>query len=72
VSGHIAHRTKAGDRWDQLALRYYGEPLLLGPLLRANPAHAAKTVLDGNLTIRVPIVTRAELAPDPDPVVEWR
>lgn len=72
AAAYLTHKTTAGDRWDQLALRYYGEPLHLGPLLRANPAHAAKTVLEENLTLRVPIIQRQDLSPDAPSGVEWR
>jgi len=68
----LTHRTTAGDRWDLLALRYYGEPLHLGPLLRANPRHAAKATLEEGLTLLIPIIQRSELMPDLPSGVEWR
>ncbi len=68
----LTHRTKDGDRWDLLALVYYGDPLHLGPLLRANPAHAAKATLEENLLLRVPIIAKADTAPKQTPLTAWR
>jgi len=72
AAAFLTHRTTAGDRWDLLALRYYGDPLHLGPLLRANPAHASKAVLEECLTLRIPIVERTEVMPEAPSALAWR
>ena len=33
----IVHTTKAGERWDLLAWRYYGDPTDYSPIIMANP-----------------------------------
>ena len=35
---YIPHLTVAGERWDQLAWHYYGDPTLYGPIVMANPS----------------------------------
>jgi len=72
MNDYLTHKTTDGDRWDVLALRYYGDPLHVGPLLKANPYLASLPILPPNVTVRVPIIDRSELVPEPEPVVAWR
>lgn len=69
---YLTHKTKDNDRWDLLALRYYGDPLFLGPLLEANPRHAPKTLLEAGLRLLVPILDQTEVTPVKPEVVAWR
>jgi phage tail protein X len=68
----MTHKTIEGDRWDALALRYYGDPLHLGPLLRANPGLAAEPTLPAGAQAAVPIIDLADVAPDAPSGVAWR
>ena len=72
MAEYLTHKTKDNDRWDLLALEYYGDPLFLGPLLEANPRHAHKTLLGAGLRLLVPILDQTEVTPVKPKVVEWR
>jgi len=72
VTEYLTHKTKENDRWDLLALRYYGDPLFLEPLLEANPKHAPKTLLEAGLSLLVPILEQTEVTPVKHEVVAWR
>ena len=72
VTEYLTHRTKDGDRWDLLALEYYGDPLFFGPLLEANPRQGHKTLLEAGLRLRVPIIDRQDIAPARAETVAWR
>jgi phage tail protein X len=36
MSSYLDHVTTEGERWDQLAWRYYGDAMRISPLIRAN------------------------------------
>lgn len=57
----ILHITKAGERWDLLAWRYYGDPTGYNPLIMANPNVVIDPVFDAGITIAVPIVQKRTL-----------
>jgi hypothetical protein len=53
----ITHVTTAGERWDTLAWRYYGDPTLFGPIIQTNPQVPVMAVFDAGLVIGVPLLT---------------
>ncbi len=53
----IQHVTVAGERWDQLAWHYYGDPGLYGPIIMANPAIPIEPVFEAGLVIGVPMLS---------------
>src|SRR5579885_1707889 len=53
----ITHITAAGERWDTLAWRYYGDPTLFGPIIQTNPQVPVMAVFDAGLVIGVPLLT---------------
>ncbi|MCR9267470.1 MAG: tail protein X [Alphaproteobacteria bacterium] len=59
---YIEHRTIDGDRWDQLAWRYYGDPHGYERIIRANPGVAMTAALPGGLSIRIPVIADAVIA----------
>lgn len=53
---YIEHITLDGDRWDQIAHRYYGDASRITPLAEANEHLRLLPVLPGGLQVRVPIL----------------
>jgi phage tail protein X len=51
--------TQAGDRWDLLAHRFYGDAYAFGALVEANPEVTPSPVLSGGLSLVVPELPRA-------------
>jgi phage tail protein X len=51
----ILHITKAGERWDLLAWRYYGDPTDYSPIIMANPTVPIEPVFDAGFSIAIPI-----------------
>src|SRR5258708_1977243 len=51
----ILHITTAGERWDLLAWRYYGDPTNYSPIIMANPNVAIEPVFDAGISIAVPL-----------------
>lgn len=56
----LKHTVTAGERWDALAWRYYGNPFAYGRIIEANPALNIVTVLPAGVTVLVPLMTVAE------------
>jgi phage tail protein X len=54
----IVHITTAGERWDLLAWRYYGDPTDYSPIIMANPNMAIEPVFDAGISIEVPILRK--------------
>jgi phage tail protein X len=51
----ILHITRAGERWDLLAWRYYGDPTDYSPIIMANPNVTIEPVFQAGISIAVPI-----------------
>jgi phage tail protein X len=51
----ILHVTTAGERWDLLAWRYYGDPTDYSPIIMANPSVAIEPVFDAGMSIAIPL-----------------
>ncbi|MBB5017420.1 nucleoid-associated protein YgaU [Chitinivorax tropicus] len=58
---YLTHITTAGERWDQLAARYYGDPMLYQDLIAANPQVPLVSVLPSGLPLSIPIIEQARL-----------
>ncbi|HLX06015.1 MAG TPA: tail protein X [Candidatus Binatus sp.] len=54
----ILHVTTAGERWDLLAWRYYGDPTDYSPIIMANPNVAIEPVFDAGISIEVPVLQK--------------
>jgi phage tail protein X len=52
----ISHLTVAGERWDQLAWQYYGDPSLYGPIVMANPVIPIEPEFEPGLTVAIPLL----------------
>lgn len=52
----ITHLTTAGERWDLLAWRYYGNAMLYSPIIMANPGVPIEPVFEAGVVIAVPIL----------------
>lgn len=64
----LVYTTRAGDRWDSIAHRYYGNALMIGGLIAANPHLPVCETFSAGVTVYVPILdiaptTQAELPP---------
>ena len=51
----ILHITRAGERWDLLAWRYYGDPTDYSPIIMANPNVTIEPVFQAGISVAVPI-----------------
>ncbi len=52
----ITHITSAGERWDLLAWRYYGDATAYSPIIMANPAIPIESVFSAGLVIAIPLL----------------
>ena len=61
-SQYLNHISAAGDRWDLLSWKYYGDPTLFGPIVMANPEVPIEPVLEAGLTIVIPVLQKSNNA----------
>lgn len=59
----ITHIAAAGERWDLLAWRYYGDASVYSAIIMANPTVAIEPVLAAGLVIAIPILEKAQSIP---------
>lgn len=53
---YIEHVTTEGERWDQIAVRYYGDPHHYEPIIGANPEVPIVPVLPAGVVLRIPLL----------------
>lgn len=56
----IEHITSAGERWDSLAWRYYGDPYAYGRIIQANPALDISPTLPSGRVVLIPVLPLEE------------
>lgn len=56
---YLTHITTEGERWDQLAHHYYGDPLGYERLIAANPQVPLSPTLPAGLALSVPVIDAA-------------
>ena len=52
----LTHITTEGERWDQLAWRYYGDAHRYLPIVQANPHVPITGALAAGLTLAIPLL----------------
>ena len=73
---HFIHRTVAGERWDTIAAKWYGNADLDHVIIKANrrlhidPLGPIPPVLPGGLSIIVPVLPAEQV--DPNQLPPWR
>jgi phage tail protein X len=57
----ITYITSNADRWDLLAWKFYGDPMLFGPIVMANPGVQIDPVLPAGLMLVIPLRQKASI-----------
>lgn len=68
---YLEHVTSEGERWDQIADRYYGDPYLMEPIIAANPYVAITPLLPAGLQLAIPLLEDTELVA-PEDMPPWK
>jgi phage tail protein X len=55
--------TMDGDRWDNIAWKFYGDPTMIGPILQANCGAKVPfaATLKGGIQLRIPIIVQSDI-----------
>lgn len=61
---YFEHITTEGERWDQIAQEFYGDPLKYEPIMDANPHVPISSTLEGGLVMQVPKLPEENRLPD--------
>jgi phage tail protein X len=57
----IEHVTYAGERWDLLAFKYYGDPTNYEVIIMANPLVPIEPVFEAGIVITIPIIAKQNI-----------
>ena len=68
----IPHITQAGERWDTLAWKYYGDASLFGPIIQTNPQIPIEAVFEAGLNIGVPLLIVNEAVQETADLPPWK
>ncbi len=60
---YLEHTTSEGERWDQLAYRYYGDPNRYEEIIRANPDVPIRPLLPSGVRLLIPVAEATERLP---------
>lgn len=63
------HIATAGEMWDQVALKYYGDEMKASYLLANNQELTNILIFDGGEKVRIPVIEESELITSLPP---WR
>lgn len=66
---YVEHVTSDGERWDQIAHRYYGDVYGYERILAANPHVPIRPVLPGGIRLLIPVL---EAQPDAAELPPWK
>jgi phage tail protein X len=72
MTGFIPHITAAGERWDTVAWRYYGDATLLGPIIQTNPQIPIEAVFEAGLLIGIPLLTTNPAVQEAADLPPWK
>ncbi|WP_156443791.1 tail protein X [Burkholderia savannae] len=63
----LTHITVESERWDQIAYRYYGDPLAYERIIAANPDVPITPQLPSGIALSIPVVSDNEVTEDLPP-----
>lgn len=69
---YLEHITSAGERWDTLAWHYYGDAMLMGPIIAANPQLRILPTLSAGLVVRIPVLEDDDPALAEEDLPPWK
>ncbi|MCY1393523.1 Phage Tail Protein X [compost metagenome] len=56
MANYLTHITHEGERWDQLAQRYYADARRYLPIIQANPGVPITDALPAGLSLCIPLL----------------
>jgi hypothetical protein len=66
------HITKDGERWDNIAYQWYGDPFLIEPILATNSHVDIFPRLAGGQVLLIPLLPRAAVMPSIEGLPPWK
>lgn len=64
---YLQHITTEGERWDQLAWHYYGDPMAYERLIQANRHVAVTSILPAGILLAIPVIDDTQTTEDLPP-----
>ncbi len=72
MTNFIQHTTIDGQRWDQIAVEYYGSADKVNDLIAANPDVSIYDVFPSGIILSIPIISEVEVLTDAEKLPPWK
>ena len=69
---YVEHKCCEGERWDLIALAYYGSGKNIRAIIRANPDYLGSLSFMGGEIIRVPVIDQTDAIQDTPQLPAWK
>ncbi|MCR4834373.1 MAG: LysM domain-containing protein [Butyrivibrio sp.] len=69
INGYVEYMAQAGDMFDLIALRMYGDDKLAGYIIEYNPEYSDVLIFEGGELLKLPIVEDPETE---ETVAPWK
>ena len=60
MTEYYTYITRDGDRWDNIAYKFYVNPNLYEEIIKANPEVPIEPVLDAGIKLKIPVLEESE------------
>jgi len=68
----LEHITAQGDRWDNLAWQYYGDPHAYERIIAANPEVQIEPILPGGIRLLIPVIEDTDETVNIEELPPWK
>lgn len=72
VGEYLIHTVNSGERWDQIAYKYYGSALMYENIIRANPSVPIWASLPEGTRLKIPVLNADEVEAETGGQPPWR
>lgn len=72
MSNFVEYITKDGERWDTIANKAYGDPLLFAGIIEANKSIVVSPIIQSGTRLMIPILEQNEIEVDTELLPPWK
>jgi hypothetical protein len=72
MDNYKQHTVIEGQRWDSIALEYYGSASMMNKLIQDNPDVPLYDNIPGGVVLNIEIIATSDVAPDANMLPPWK
>jgi phage tail protein X len=69
---NLQYITIGGERWDTIAVEYYGTSFMMNNIMEANPTVPTYDNFPAGVVLNIPIIDKSEVTIDPTLLPPWK